>query len=379
MPGDGPLAGIRVVELGAIGPGPHAAMLLADLGADVVRVERPDAVLRVGDGERRDQMLRGRRRVQLDSKTDEGRTALLALVDRADVLLDGFRPGAAERMGLGPDDTLARNPRLVYGRITGWGQDGPLADTAGHDINYLALTGALAAFGRGAALPTAPLNLVADFGGGSLYLVVGVMAALLERTRSGRGQVIDAAMVDGVSSLLQLIWSLRGAGQWRDRAGTNLLDGGAPFYDTYACADGGAVAVGALEPGFFRLLLTGLGWDDVDAVAAAQYDPRTWPALRGRLADTFATRPRDDWAHVFEGTDACVTPVLTFAEAQIHPHLRARGTLVEADGVVQAAPAPRFSRTPAPGIRPPRTAPDDVTAVLAEWAVETSPERQELR
>lgn len=383
MPGEGPLAGIRVVELGAIGPGPHAAMLLADLGADVVRVERPDAVLRVGEGDQRDQLLRGRRRVELDVKTDAGRAALLTLVGHADVLLDGFRPGAAERMGVGPDEAIARNPRLVYGRITGWGQDGPLSTTAGHDINYLALTGALAAFGGEGARPTAPLNLVADFGGGSLYLVVGVLAALVERAGSGRGQVIDAAMVDGVASLLQLIWSLRGTGQWSDRPGTNLLDGGAPFYDTYTCADGGFVAVGALEPGFFRLLVDGVGWADADAVAAAQYDPRTWPALRARLSDTFATRTRDEWAEVFDGSDACVTPVLSFAEAAAHPHLTARGTLVEADGVVQAAPAPRFSRTRAPGIRPPRSMPDDVADVLADWAptraTDLPTERQETR
>lgn len=379
MPGEGPLAGIRVVELGAIGPGPHAAMLLADLGADVVRVERPDAALRVGEGDQRDQMLRGRRRVELDVKSDEGRTALLALVDRADVLLDGFRPGAAERMGLGPDEALARNPRLVYGRITGWGQDGPLASTAGHDINYLALSGALAAFGRDGERPNAPLNLVADFGGGSLYLVVGVLSALLERARSGRGQVIDAAMVDGVASLLQLIWALRGTGQWSDRPGANLLDGGAPFYDTYACADGGYVAVGALEPAFFSLLVHGLGWDDAPAVAAAQYNPRGWPALRARLSDTFATRTRDEWAATFEGSDACVTPVLSFTEAAEHPHLLARETLVSTDGVTQAAPAPRFSRTPAPGIRPPRSTPDNVTDVLADWATEFSTDRQEIR
>lgn len=383
MPGDGPLAGIRVVELGAIGPGPHAAMLLADLGADVVRVERPDAALRVGDGDRRDHMLRGRRRVELDVKTDEGRAALLDLVDRADVLIDGFRPGAAERMGVGPDAVLARNPRLVYGRITGWGQDGPLSSTAGHDINYLALTGALASLGRSGEPPAAPLNLVADFGGGSLYLVVGVLAALVERGVSGRGQVIDAAMVDGVASLLQLIWALRGTGQWSDRPGTNLLDGGAPFYDTYACLDGRFVAVGALEPAFFRLLVRGLGWEDADAVAATQYDPRTWPALRARLAETFATRSRDDWAAVFAESDACVTPVLTFAEAADHPHLRSRATLVEADGVVQAAPAPRFSRTGAPSIRPPRSTPDDVDDVLADWApggaTALPTERQETR
>lgn len=386
MPGDGPLAGVRVVELGAIGPGPHAAMLLADLGADVVRVERPDAVLRVGRGDQRDQLLRGRRRIALDVKTDAGREALVALADRADVLIDGFRPGAAERMGVGPREALERNPRLVYGRITGWGQDGPLSATAGHDINYLALTGALAAFGREGERPTAPLNLVADFGGGSLYLVVGVLSALVERARSGRGQVIDAAMVDGVASLLQLIWALRGTGQWSDRAGSNLLDGGAPFYDTYACADGGYVAVGALEPEFFRRLVRGLGWDDADAVTAEQYDPRGWRALRARLAAAFAERPRDEWARAFEGSDACVTPVLSFAEAARHPHLIMRDTLIEVDDVVQAAPAPRFSRTPPPAVRAPRAEWDNVEDVLADWtgsgaAAPSTPdtERQETR
>lgn len=368
MQASGPLAGIRVVELGAIGPGPHAAMLLADLGADVIRVERPDAALRVGDGEQRDQMMRNRRRVELDVKSPAGRDALLALVDRADVLIDGFRPGAAERMGLAPDEALARNPRLVYGRITGWGQSGPLAYSAGHDINYLALTGALHAFGRGGERPTAPLNLVADFGGGSLYLVVGILSALIERSRSGRGQIIDAAMVDGVTSLLQLIWSLRGTGQWRDTAGSNLLDGGTPFYDTYVCADGASVAVGALEPQFFAELVRGLEWEDAETVVHAQYDPRTWGALRARLTASFAAHPRDHWARTFEGSDACVTPVLTFVEASIHPHLVERETIIEADGVVQAAPAPRFSRTPAPQVRAPRAEADDITVVLADWA-----------
>lgn len=377
MPGEGPLAGIRVVELGAIGPGPHAAMILADLGADVVRIERPDAALRVGDEEHLDQMLRSRRRVRLDARVPAERAALHDLVARADVLLDGFRPGVAERMGIGPAEVHSRNPRLVYGRITGWGQEGPRAATAGHDINYLALTGALGALARGGEPPRAPLNLLADFGGGSLYLVVGILAALLERTRSGRGQVVDAAMVDGVVSLLQLIWSLRGTGQWSDTPGQNLLDGGAPFYDTYACADGGWVAVGALEPAFFHQLVEGLGWEDAAAVAASQYDTRSWPALRARLAETFASRTREEWAGVFDGTDACVTPVLSLDEASRDPHLRARATVVDADGVPQAAPAPRFSRTPAGEIIPPRSAPDDLAAVLADWSAPL--EQQETR
>lgn len=367
MPGEGPLAGVRIVELGAIGPGPHAAMLLGDLGADVVRIERPGAPLRVGVGEQRDQMLRGRRSVGLDLKNADDLEALRSLVARADVFIDGFRPGVAERLGLGPDDLLALNPRLVYGRITGWGQDGPLAQTAGHDINYLALSGALSALGPASA-PQAPLNLVADFGGGSLYLVVGVLAALVERSASGRGQVVDAAMVDGVASLLQLVWSLRGVGQWQDRRGANLLDGGAPFYGTYACSDGGWVAVGALEPAFFAQLIVGLGWTDAAAVAAAQYDASTWPALRARLAESFLERGRDEWAAVFAGTDACVTPVLGLAEASAHPHLAARKTLVEVDGVVQAAPAPRFSRT-APGpVRPPSAVVHDAAQIAAEWS-----------
>ncbi|WP_404429736.1 CoA transferase [Microbacterium lacus] len=373
----GPLAGIRVVELGAIGPGPHAAMLLADLGADVVRIERPDAVLRVGEGDQRDQMLRNRRLVELDLKDPAEFAQALALIEAADVLLDGFRPGVAERLGLGPDDLRDRNPRLIYGRITGWGQDGPLAQTAGHDINYLALTGALAALGFDGGRPRAPLNLVADFGGGSLYLVMGVLAALVERSASGKGQVVDAAMVDGVASLLQLIWALRGTGQWSDRPGVNLLDGGAPFYDTYVCADGRFVAVGAVEPEFFAQLVAGLGWDDrAGVVKAAQFDPRGWPALRARLTETFATRTRDEWAVIFDGTDACVTPVLTFAEASAHPHLSHRETLVEVDGVTQAAPAPRFSRTAAPGIRPPLSRPDDFVDVLADWSPRTDPQER---
>lgn len=364
----GPLAGVRVVELGGIGPGPHAGMMLADLGADVVRVERPDARLRVGVGEQRDQVLRNRRRIGLDLKSSDDLATLHDLIAHADVLVDGFRPGVAERLGLGPDVLLARHPRLVYGRITGWGQDGPLARTAGHDINYLALSGALSTLGAAGEPPQPPLNLLADFGGGSLYLVVGVLAALVERARSGRGQVVDAAMVDGVASLLQLVWSLRGVGQWSDRRGVNLLDGGAPFYATYACADGGWVAVGALEPEFFAVLVSALGWADAEAVVRAQYDPATWPALRERLAAGFAERPRDEWAAVFAGTDACVTPVLGLAEASAHPHLAERGTLIEADGVVQAAPAPRFSRTPAAAVVPPRSALDDAGEVLAQWS-----------
>ncbi len=363
--GGGPLAGLRVVELGGIGPGPHAAMVLADLGADVVRVERPSGGLAVGDPGR-DALLRNRRSVAADVKTPEGLALVLDLVERADVLIEVFRPGVAERLGIGPDACLARSPRLVYARMTGWGQDGPWAQHAGHDLNYLALTGALHAFGRAGGPPVFPVNLVADFGGGSMLVLVGILAALVERERSGRGQVVDAAMVDGVGLLSQMLWSLRGQGMWSDERGTNLLDGGAPFYDVYPCADGRYVAVGALEPQFYAALLTGLGLADADL--PAQHDRSGWPALRAAFTAAFASRHRDDWVASFEGTDACVTPVLAPDEVASHPHLAARGSLVEVDGVLQAAPAPRFSRTPADPPKPPDARGGDASAVLADWS-----------
>ncbi|WP_395729677.1 CaiB/BaiF CoA transferase family protein [Nakamurella sp.] len=339
----GPLDGLRVVELGGIGPVPHAGMILADLGARVVRVERPADGSGLGPAER-DLLLRGRIRLPADLKSAAGVAAVLAAVDDADVLLDGFRPGVAERLGVGPDVCLARRPSLVYCRLTGWGQAGPLADRAGHDINYLALTGTLDALGAAGGPPQAPTNLVADFGGGSMLAVLGVLAALYERSSSGLGQVIDAAMVDGVELLSQMLWSLRSTGWWGPDRGTNLLDGGAPFYDVYACADGRYVAVGALEPPFYAALLAGLGL--TDAGLPAQLDRAGWPQLRTAFARAFGSADLAHWVSVFDGTDACVTPVLTAAEAAAHPHLVARGTLIEVDGVVQAAPAPRFSRTP---------------------------------
>ena len=360
----GPLAGLKVVELAGIGPGPHAAMVLADLGADVVRVDRPSGGLQLGDPAV-DPTLRGRRRVSADLKDPAGRETVLRLVEHADVLLEGYRPGVTERLGVGPADCHARNPRLVYGRMTGWGQDGPLAPRAGHDINYIALTGALHAIGRAGDRPVPPLNLVGDFGGGSMLLLVGVLAALWEAQRSGRGQVVDAAMVDGSSLLVQMVWGMLAQGMWRDERGSNLLDGHAPFYDTYTCADGRHVAVGALEPQFYAALLAGLGLDGEDL--PAQYDQSGWPALRARFTEVFATRTRDEWAEVFAGTDACVTPVLSFAEAREHPHLAARGTIVERDGVPQAAPAPRFSRT-APAVPGPLADPEPVEQVLADWS-----------
>lgn len=362
----GPLGGLRVVELAGLGPVPHAGMVLADLGADVVRVDRPPRAPlspAAAAADEADPFDRGRSVLRLDLKSPAGRDAVLGLAEAADVLLEGFRPGVTERLGLGPDEVLARNPRLVYGRMTGWGQDGPMAARAGHDINYLSLTGALHAIGREGEPPPPPLNLVADFGGGSMLLVVGVLAALREAERTGRGQVVDAAMVDGVGLLLQLVRGMQARGHWTDRRDANLLDGHAPFYDTYACADGGFVAVGALEPAFYAELLQGLGLDPQDL--PAQYDRSGWPLLRERLTAVLATRTRDEWAEHFAGTDACLTPVLGLDEAERHPHLAARGAIVSPDGVRQAAPAPRFSGTPTR--LPPPAGAADLDDVLRRW------------
>ena len=364
----GPLAGVRVVELAGIGPAPFAARLLADLGADVIRVDRPgEPALPVPLPPEADLLRRGRPSVGLDLKHPDGRATALALVERADVLLEGYRPGVAERLGLGPDDCLARNPRLVYGRMTGWGQDGPLAQAAGHDIGYVALTGALHAIGRAGGPPQVPVNLVGDFGGGALYLVVGVLAALLEARSSGHGQVVDAAIVDGTAHLSSLVVGLARAGLWSDQRGTNLLDTGAPFYDVYETSDGGWLAVGPLEPAFYAELLRLL---ELTGRAPDRLDPSQWPALRSVLADTFRTRTRDEWAELLGGTDACVEPVLSYAEAPAHPHLAARGTYVEHHGLVQPAPAPRFSRTPAALGTPPSTPGADTRAALAAWGID---------
>ena len=337
----GPLNGVRVLELAAIGPVPFAARLLADLGADVVRVERPRRGA-VAEALNVEAMSRGQRSVGIDLKSTAGADVALALAAEADVLLEGFRPGVAERMGLGPADCRDRNPRLVYGRMTGWGQDGPLAHTAGHDINYLALSGALHAFGPADGTPVPPLNLVADYGGGGMLLAVGVLAALVERSRSGHGQVVDAAMVDGAALLMSLMYVLRGMGQWSLERGGNMLDGSAPFYRTYATSDGGFVAVGAVEPQFFRALVEGLGRPEL---SARQYDPAGWPELTQILSDTFGSQTRDHWAEVFEGTDACVTPVLNVDEAPLHAHNQARSAFVIDGNDRQPAPAPRFDRS----------------------------------
>ncbi|TDC55284.1 CoA transferase, partial [Actinomadura sp. KC345] len=337
---EGPLSGLKVVELAGIGPGPHAAMILADLGADVVRVDRPSGGLQVG-AEDRDPTLRGRRRVAADLKDPDDREDVLRLVEWADVLIEGYRPGVTERLGVGPEHCHARNPRLVYARMTGWGQDGPLAQRAGHDINYISLTGVLHAIGRAGERPVPPLNLVGDFGGGSMLLVVGVLAGVWEAQRSGRGQVVDAAMTDGAALLSQMVWNLLAQDAWADEREVNLLDGAAPFYDTYTCADGRHVAVGAIEPQFYAALLEGLGLADTEL--PAQDDRERWPELKAVLASVFATRTRDDWAKTFADTDACVTPVLSFSEVPGHPHIAARATTVTRDGLTQAAPAPRFS------------------------------------
>jgi len=346
-------------------------MVLADLGADVVRVERPSGrALQLGRVGATDIVLRGRRSVFADLKQPEGRALVLAMAAQADVFLEGLRPGVAERLGVGPDDCGKQNPRLVYARVTGWGQDGPLAHDPGHDLNYIGLTGVLHAMGRGDDSPPPPLNLVGDFGGGSMLLVVGVLAALWERSRSGAGQVVDAAMVDGAALLGQMTFALRGMGEWSDERSSNLLDGAAPFYDTYVCADGKYVAVAALEPQFFAALLDGLGIDP--AQVPAQGDRSGWPTLRARFAELFASRMRDEWVTHFAGTEACVTPVLTFAEAGAHPHVVARRTLVEVDGILQAAPAPRFSRTPSGQPSAPGAQGMDGESVLRDWGAGSS-------
>ena len=365
----GPLQGLRVIELAGIGPGPHAAMILGDLGADVVRVERPGNGGGVPVGAR-DSMLRNRRSVAADLKSDEGRGLVLTLISKADVLIEGYRPGVTERLGLGPDDCRAVNERLVYGRMTGWGQTGPRSQQAGHDINYISLNGLLHAIGREGERPVPPLNLAGDFGGGSMFLIVGILAALWERQTSGQGQVIDAAMIDGSSVLVQMAWSMRASGVWSDERGTNMLDTGAPYYDTYETADGKYVAVGAIEPQFYALLLDGLGLDP--ATLPGQNETGRWAELRATFTEAFAAHDRDHWAEVFQGTDACVTPVLSFGEVESEPHITERGTFfhdVSGSGDnLQPAPAPRFSRTVPPTPVPPGEKGSDTEAVLRDWA-----------
>lgn len=359
----GPLAGMTVIEVASLGPGPFCAMVLADLGARVIRIDR-----REGGGAALppalDPLSRGRQSIVLDLKQPEAAEVVLRLAERADVLVEGFRPGVAERLGIGPDVCRARNPRLVYGRMTGWGQEGPLSSRAGHDIDYIALSGVLHSIGRAGGPPVPPLNLLGDFGGGGMLAALGVLAALWERQHSGQGQVVDAAMVDGSALLAAMFHGMRAAGLWSDQRGTNLLDTGAPFYDCYETADGQFMAVGALEPQFFMGLLGGLGLDP--AGLPMQYDPSGWPVLRERLAEGFRTRTRDEWTEVFSAIDACVAPVLTMEEALRHPHNVRRGTFVEVGGIPQPAPAPRFSRTPAAAPAPPAAAGQHTDEILAE-------------
>jgi alpha-methylacyl-CoA racemase len=356
----GPLDGVRIVELAGIGPAPFAAMVLADLGADIVRVDRAGG----GSGfARMDVMNRGRRSVAVDLKHPDGVEVVLRLAAGSDVLIEGFRPGVAERLGVGPEPCRDRNPRLVYGRMTGWGQDGPYATEAGHDITYAAVAGALAHIGREGQPPTPPLNLVADFGGGGMLLALGVVSAVLSARETGHGQVVDAAMVDGVALLMAPFFMALRSGFFTNERGTNLLDSGAPFYDSYACADGRYVAVGALEPQFYAALVAGLGLDA--GSLGEQNDKANWPAMRERFAATFLSRTRDEWVAHFAGRDACVAPVNTTEETLADPHLAARGTVVEVDGVPQPAPAPRFSGTPAAVDRPAPEAGEHSDEILA--------------
>ncbi|MDN4543655.1 CaiB/BaiF CoA-transferase family protein [Pseudomonas sp. C32] len=338
----GPLAGVKVVEMNAIGPAPFAAMLLADMGAEVIRVDRQVAGFLNADGSL---LGRGRRSIAIDPRKPGADEVLLKLIDGADVLIEGFRPGVMERLGLGPEVCLARNPKLIYGRMTGWGQSGPLAPTAGHDLNYIALSGVLNAMGHADRPPTPPLHLVGDMGGGAMFLVTGVLAALFEVQKSGLGQVVDAAICDGTTLLGSMYYDLRHQGQWGDQRQSNMLDGGAPFYGCYTCADGKFVSIGAIEPQFYQLLLELCEIDDPDF--KQQWQQQAWPLLREKLEALFLTRSRDAWTRLLEGTDACFAPVLDFSEAPTHPHNQARGLFMETAGVLHPAPAPRLSRTPA--------------------------------
>ena len=362
----GPLAGLRIVELGGIGPVPYCAMLLADMGADVIRLDRPPGYDGGQPTDPRFNLLnRGRPSVGIDLKNPEAVEAVLRLVASADALIEGFRPGAAERLGLGPEECLAANPRLVYGRMTGWGQTGPLAHEPGHDINYIALTGVLHAIGNAGEAPRIPLNLAGDFGGGSLFLAMGVLGALLEAKTSGKGQVVDAAMVDGSASLMTLVYGMLAAGYWTDQRGANRLDSGAPWYNVYECADGRHIGIGANETRFYRNAVALLGLD-VEALPH-QHDKAGWPAMHAAFAQAFRSRPRDEWVALAEGRECCIAPILSLHEAPRHPHLQTRGTFVERDGVVQPAPAPRFSRTPGAIQGPPPRPGQDTDTALAAW------------
>ena len=372
----GPLQGLRIIEVAGIGPGPFCAMVLADLGADVVRVDRTSAVGEPTGSERYDVLGRGRHSIAVDLKHAAGAEVVLRLVEGADALTEGFRPGVAERLGIGPAACLARNRALVYGRMTGWGQEGPLAGAAGHDLTYSAVAGALAHIGRAGELPSPPLNLVADFGGGGMLLAVGLLAGIHHARRTGTGQVVDAAMVDGAALLMAPFFGASAIGFWSDERGTNLLDSGAPFYDVYRCGDGQEIALGAIEPPFFAALLEVL--DLEQGSLPDQMDRAGWPTLRAAIAHALAGRTRDEWLTLAEGRDACLAPVLTMSQARAHPHVAARDTIVEVDGVPQPAPAPRFSETPPALDRPPPSPGEHTDDVLMAAGFERA-ELDELR
>lgn len=341
----GPIAGVKVVEFAGIGPGPFCCMLLADLGAEVIRIDRADRVGKDAMEPRFNTLLRNRKNIALDLKSRDGRETALRLCEQSDILIEGFRPGVMERLGLGPDDVWARNARLVFGRMTGWGQDGPMAHTAGHDINYIALSGALHSIGTKDGGPVPPLNLVGDFGGGALYLAMGVLAAYIECQKSGKGQVVDASMVEGAASLMSSAYGVLAQGSWKEERQSNRLDGGAHFYGTYETRDGEHMGVGPIEPQFYAMFLDKLGIDST--TLPDQMDRAQWPSLRQRIAETFKTKTRDEWSEIFDGSDACVAPVLRMSEAVRHPHNVARGSFIELEGVRQPGSAPKFSRTPA--------------------------------
>jgi alpha-methylacyl-CoA racemase len=366
----GPLEGIRIVELAGLGPAPFAGMMLSDAGADVIRIDRADrATYPPHTDPHVDLLNRGRRSVAVDLKHPDGVALVLRLVEAADGFMEGFRPGVAERLGLGPDECLVRNPKLAYGRMTGYGQDGPMAQAAGHDIDYIALSGALEAIGRAGERPLPPMNLVGDFGGGGMLLAYGMLAAILSARTTGKGQVIDAAMVDGAASLMTMTYTLRSAGIWQDARGTNMLDTGAHFYEVYETSDGGYLGVGAIEPQFYAELVHLLDLDGADL--PDQMDRAQWPAMKERFAAIFASRTRAEWEEIFAGSDACVAPVLSAGEAPDHPHNKVRGTFTEVAGVVQPAPSPRFLSTPGAIRRPPPNPGQHADEVLAEWGVPT--------
>ena len=358
----GPLAGIKVVEMAGIGPGPFTAMMLSDLGAEVIRMDR---LSHKGTGNRANVLNRGRKSIAIDLKNPKGVEATMGLIEKADVVLEGFRPGVMERLGLGPDDCLARNPRLVFGRMTGWGQSGPLSQAAGHDINYISIGGALGAMGYADRPPAPPLNLVGDFGGGAMYLLTGILAALVERSNSGKGQVVDAAMTDGTASLLSPFYGLMAMNMWTTDRFSNRLDGGAYYYGSYECSDGKHISIGSLEPQFYALLLEKA--EITDPEFQDQLDEEAWPAKRKKLEQLFETKSRQEWCDIMEGTDVCFAPVLNLKEAPDHPHNKARNTFVEVDGVVQPAPAPRFSRTQGEIQGPAAIAGEHSKEVLRDW------------